>query len=315
MISLQQLDYALAVDTFRHIGQAARACGVTQPTLSMQLKKLEEHLDYPLFDRDKKPILPTERGFAFLQQARVMHREFEKLESLVGDAREEVAGEFRLGVIPTLSPYVVPLFVDKFALSYPKARLLIEEMKTDEVIAALSKDSIDAGLLALPLKVEGLHEEVLFEEFFQIYVAKEHPMAQKKSITEDQLDASDLWLLEEGHCFRSQILKLCSLKPRIAAQRNIQFQSGNLETLKKLVERSGGYTILPALACLDTRPSRATLLNFKGPVPTRNVGLIYAREYLKRPYRQALALSIREAALKELKLLSPPLKTKLMGPR
>ncbi|MEO5668146.1 MAG: hydrogen peroxide-inducible genes activator [Bdellovibrionota bacterium] len=315
MISLQQIDYALAVEKFRHIGQAARACGVTQPTLSMQLKKLEDDIDYPLFDRDKKPILPTELGARFLEQARSVQAAFEKLRTLAGDAREEVAGEFRLGVIPTLSPYVVPLFVEGFSKKYPKARLLIEELKTDEITAALGRDAIDAGLLAIPLAAEGLHEETLFEEFFRIYVSKEHPLSGKKSVSEDQLDASDLWLLEEGHCFRSQMLKLCSLKPRSLTQRRIQFQSGNLETLKKLVERSGGYTILPALACRDVRSPRATLLDFKGQVPMRKVGLIYAREYLKRSFRRALANSIRDAALKELKLVGSPAKTKLIGPR
>jgi len=315
MISLQQIEYALAVEKFRHIGHAARACGVTQPTLSMQLKKLEEELDYPLFDRDKKPILATELGASFLLQAKAVQSEFEKLALLSGEARDEVAGDFRLGVIPTLSPYVVPLFVEGFARAHPKAHLLIEEMKTDEILSALAKDRIDAGLLAVPLRNEGLHEENLFDEHFRIYVSKEHALSRKSLVSEEQLDSAELWLLEEGHCFRSQTLKLCSAKPRQAAQRRVQFQSGNLETLKRLVERSGGYTILPALACRDLRSSRARILDFKGAVPTRKVGLVWTREYLKRPFRRALALSIREACLKELKLAELPEKTKLMGPR
>jgi LysR family transcriptional regulator, hydrogen peroxide-inducible genes activator len=315
MMSLQQIAYALAVEKFRHIGQAARACGVTQPTLSMQLKKLEDHLDYALFDRNKKPILPTARGREFLLQARAVNQEFEKLSSLAGEARDEVAGLFRLGIIPTLSSYIVPLFTENFSKQHPKARLEIEEMKTDEIIAALGKDQIDAGLLATPLQSAGLHEEPLFEESFQIYAAKTHPLSQRKFVTEDELNPSELWLLEEGHCFRNQTLKLCSIKAHRPASRSVDFQSGNLETLKKMVERSGGYTILPTLACRDLRPSKAALVAFKGTVPVRQIGLIYAREYLKRPYRNALAVSIRESALKEIASIgSPQSKTKLLRP-
>jgi LysR family transcriptional regulator, hydrogen peroxide-inducible genes activator len=315
MMSLQQIAYALAVEKFRHIGKAARACGVTQPTLSMQLKKLEEHLDYALFDRDKKPILPTARGSEFLSQAKLVNQEFEKLSALLGEGRDEVAGLFRLGIIPTLSTYIVPLFIDAFSKQHPKASLVIEEMKTHEIIEALRTDQIDAGLLATPLRIEGLHEEALFEESFQIYASKTHPLSRKKQVSEDELDASDLWLLEEGHCFRSQTLKLCSIKSYRPTQRSVQFQSGSLETLKKMVEQSGGYTILPTLACRDLRTSKASLVGFKGPIPARQIGLIYARQYLKRPYRNALALSIRETARREIKSLSAsPSKTKLVGP-
>jgi LysR family hydrogen peroxide-inducible transcriptional activator len=315
MISLQQISYALAVERFRHIGQAASACGVTQPTLSMQLKKLEEHLDYALFDRDKKPILPTARGSEFLLQAGAVNREFEKLKLLSDESRDEVAGSFRLGIIPTLSTYVVPLFVDEFSRQHPKARLTIEEMKTHEIVEALRRDQLDAGLLATPLGIEGLHEEPLFEESFQIYASKVHPLSRRKMASEDELSGSDLWLLEEGHCFRSQMLKLCSMKAQSPTQKHVQFQSGNLETLKKMVERSGGYTILPALARRELRSSKAVLVGFKGAIPARQVGLIYARQYLKRPYRLALAASIRDAALKEIKSLDAPRsKTRLIAP-
>jgi LysR family hydrogen peroxide-inducible transcriptional activator len=315
MMSLQQITYALAVEKFRHIGQAAHACGVTQPTLSMQLKKLEEHLDYSLFDRNKKPILPTARGKEFLLQARAVNQEFEKLNTLSGEARDEVAGLFRIGIIPTLSPYIVPLFIESFSKQYPKARLMIEELKTHEIVEALGKDQIDAGLLATPLQIGGLHELPLFEESFRIYAGKNHPLSQRKLVSEDELSSSELWLLEEGHCFRSQILKFCSIKSHLSSSRRVQFQSGNLETLKKMVERSGGYTVLPTLACRDLRSSKATLVGFRGPVPTRQIGLIYARKYLKRPYRNALATVIRETALKEISSIGPPQsKTKLVRP-
>ncbi len=300
MISMTQLEYVLAVDRFRNFGKAAKATFVTQPTLSMQLKKLEEDLGFPIFDRTKKPILPTEGGKAVIEQARIVIDEWKRL-SLLGSkgVGKELAGELRIAVIPTLAPYWIPLFLDEFAKTYPKVQLRIDEMQTAQILRALDSDEIDAGLLVTPLGNKSLQETPIFYEPFYLWVRKDHELAERIKVAEGDLDGSQIWLLNEGHCFRNQMIQICALSKRKTILKNVVFESGNLETLKRLVERSGGYTLIPHLALPERIPKNIEVKAFRKPIPSREVSLVYRRLQWKTPiieaFRKVLVHSVPES--------------------
>ena len=304
MISITQLEYILAVDRFRNFGKAAKASHVTQPTLSMQLKKLEDDLGFPIFDRTKKPILPTEAGKAVVDQARIVVDEWKRL-SLLGAKGEgkELAGELRIAVIPTLAPYWIPLFLGEFAREYPKIQLRIEELQTNQILRALETDEIDAGILVTPLGNKALQETPIFYEPFYLWVRKDHELADRTRIAEGDLDGSQIWLLNEGHCFRNQMIQICSLSKKKTILKNVVFESGNLETLKRLVEGTGGYTLIPQLALPEKLPKEIEVKAFRKPVPSREVSLVYRRLQWKRPLIEALRKVLEHSVPAELRAL------------
>jgi len=306
-MTLTQLEYILAVNKFRHFGKAARSCFVTQPTLSMQLQKLEDELGVVIFDRSKSPILATFEGERIIDQARIVIREEKRLLDLVQQSKDELAGEFRLAVIPTLSTYILPLFLQEFVNKHPKLNLIIEESKTEEIVGMLAEDEIDAGLLVTPLNDNSLIERVLFYEPFYLFVAPEHPLAKRKKVREDDLDLKEIWLLNKGNCFRDQILNICSeSKNDEEVGGNIRFESGNLETLKNMVLTSSGYTVLPHLAVSQLSTQRRRLIReFHPPVPTREVSLVYARSVLKERAIDALEETILERLPRALEAIDP----------
>jgi LysR family hydrogen peroxide-inducible transcriptional activator len=283
MPSLQQLEYIVAVERFRHFGKAADHCHVTQPTLSMQIQKVEEEVGFPIFDRIKKPVVPTAKGLKFLAQTKVLLREHHKLMDISRHQGEETSGELRLGVIPTIAPYVLPLFIEAFSREYPKIQLSIDELKTDTIVQQLKDDTLDVGLLATPLHETGLRERPIYYEPFSLYVAKNHPLNARKRIKEEDLDGNEMWLLSDGHCFRNQIVRYCSLKGRDGVFPNVQFEGGNIDTLRYLIRKSQGYTLVPALfvETLSEAEKRDYVREFEKPVPTREVSLVFRRDQWK----------------------------------
>ena len=231
----------------------------------------------------KKPILVTEAGKEIIKQAKIIVREHNKLEGIADGTCNEPRGQFNLAVIPTLAPYLIPLFVAEFSKRFPKVYLKINEYKTEDIIKLLNNDEIDAGILVTPLGDERIIERHLFFEPFYAYVAEKHPLMSKKTLSEKDLLGSDLWLLEEGHCFRDQVLKVCSLEHKNRVLSNVEFSSGNFETLKNLVRRSNGYTLLPELAVLELDQTEydTHIKKFKKPIPTREVSLVHSRSFLK----------------------------------
>ena len=294
-MTITQLEYVLAVDKYRHFGKADKACNVTQPTLSMQLQKAEEEMGVIIFDRSKNPILPTDEGTQIITQARLVLREYKKIFSIIDANKGEVRGEFRLGVIPTLAPYVIPLFAGDFVQKHPNVNLTIEEYKTEDIIELLAKDEIDAGLLVTPIIGENFIERVLFHEPFSVFASEGHHLLKKTKIKDKDLDTSDVWLLNEGHCFRQQVLNLCKLSRDNGLHDNLKFESGNLETLKNMVLNSSGYTLLPQLAVLNlSKEDMGHVREFQNPVPTREVSLVHNRIFLKEKIISALEASIIE---------------------
>lgn len=302
MATLTQLEYLVAVDRLRHFGKAAKACHVSQPTLSMQLQKLEEEYGVTFFDRSKQPILPTEEARRIIEQARVVLREAGKLDYLSKNRDREPTGDFRLALIPTVAPYLLPLFVGAFAERYPGVRLSVEEMTTEAIIDALEHDRVDAGILATPLHVESLQERPLYYEPFWVYLSGRHPLARHERIQEEMLDskeARDIWLLSEGHCLRNQIVRVCSLKGKPGTFPNVRFESGSLETVIHLVERGHGYTLLPELATRGVQKKKL-LRPFSKPIPSREVSLVYRRAQYKQGILEGLASEILSSLPPEL---------------
>jgi LysR family transcriptional regulator, hydrogen peroxide-inducible genes activator len=297
MSSINQLEYAIAVDTHRHFARAAKACFVTQPTLSAQLAKFEDEIGVVIFDRSAQPIIPTDEGEAVLAQARIVVAEFRKIQAIATGATNDVVGELVIGVIPTIAPYLLPLFLEGMSKAHPKLKLDIREMTTAQIVEALGREAIDVGILAIP--VDGITYATLslYSEPFYLYVHRNHELAKLKSVSPTDIDGRDMWLLEEGHCLRGQILQACKLKGRKAALGNVRFESGSVETLKRLVSQGLGYTLVPHLATeLEAGgEDDIKIIAFDAPMPARDVGLMFRRTQLKRPAIDALAKSIRES--------------------
>jgi LysR family hydrogen peroxide-inducible transcriptional activator len=303
MPTLTQLFYIVAVDRLGHFGKAAKACHVSQPTLSQQIREVEDQLKVVLFDRSKKPILATDKGKTLIEQAKLILREHEHLLQLSAADRGVVSGTFRLGIIPTLSSSVIPLFLDTFSKKFPKVQLFIEEMKTELIVKELSEENLDAGILVTPLNEKKFFERSLFYEEFFLYFSTNHPFAKLKKISEKNLTSKDLWLLQDGHCFRNQVLKVCSMRGKPLVYENVRFESGNLETLRMLIQKGAGYTLLPELAtrAIPESEARDHLRSFEHPAPHREVSLVFRRDQWKRPILNALEDAIISSLPKEIK--------------
>jgi LysR family hydrogen peroxide-inducible transcriptional activator len=292
--SLTQLEYVLAVYRYGHFAKAAESCHVTQPTLSMQIQKLEEELGVKIFDRSKKPILLSEVGRKIIEQIQTVLFEAKKIASIiVADQSGAMEGQLTIGVIPTIAPYLLPLLLPVVEKTLPQLELRMFEMQTQRIIEALNADEIDVGILATPLKEPKIIEYPLYYEPFSVLCKKDHELASSRRIKYSLLKFNDIWLLEEGHCLRHQVVDLCSIKQGKNAKRKFLFESGSLETLKNLVDSYGGYTLLPQLAT-ESIGGRSILIPFERPIPAREIGLVYRREH----YKNVLIESLGEAILK-----------------
>lgn len=295
-MTLLQLTYLLALDKHRHFRVAAESCFVTQPTLSTQLQNLESELGVVLFDRHAHPIEPTRIGRKVIAQARVVAAEVERIGQLVQEAAGEMEGELRVGILPTLAPYLLPLVIAPFARRYPGVALAFEELPAEQIVRHVRRDLLDAGLVASDVTGEhplgrGLTEVPLFDEPLVGYVAPGHRLYGHQTIAPNDLHRDDLWLMSEGHCFREQTLRLLSGEaPGVSEQNVVEFASGNLETLQRLVDRGHGMTLLPLLAVqVEGSHAPESVRPFADPVPSRGVRLIHAETLVKRRPIQALA--------------------------
>jgi LysR family hydrogen peroxide-inducible transcriptional activator len=268
------------VDSYRHFALAAEACFVTQPTLSMQIQKLENKLDVKIFDRTKQPVIPTEIGERIIAQARVILREAAGVQQLIAAQKDTMAGDIRLGIIPTLAPYLLPPLFKNIREKYPQVNLFIKEIITEELVQELKSNRLDCGIVVTPLNDAAIKEDVLFYEELFVYVSKKNALLNKKYVLPSDIDPNQLWLLEEGHCFRSQMLNLCELRKYSVLHFN--YETGNIETLKRMVDKSDGITILPELAVMEISKSQLSQVKrLKEPSPAREVSLVTHRDHLK----------------------------------
>lgn len=297
-MTLAQLYYIVSLDKFRHFGTAANHCFVTQPTLSMQIQKLEEELGILIFDRTKQPVVPTDIGAKVIRQAKVILQESERLQNTVDSETGTFTGSLKIGIIPTIAPYLIPLFLRAFVEKYPGIEIIIDEITTKEILRALHKDLIDVGILALPVNIPDFVEHSLYYEPFVAYISKKHKLFAKDKIDIDDLTRDDLLLLKEGHCLRGHALKLCKTSEREwrENERKILFESGTIDTLKKLVEQNFGITLLPYMAVKDIQSKEQLSLvrEFNPPVPKREIGIIHNKTLLKKHFVDALIEEIQK---------------------
>ena len=301
MITLTQLEYIVAVDTYRHFGKAAESCFITQPTLSMQIKKLEGDLEIIIFDRSMQPLIPTDIGRKLIDQARIILKETEELNNIVKDHKNQVSGMLRIGIIPTLAPYLLPLFIGNYKKKYPNIFIKVIEQTTDKIIDLLHKDLIDAGILVTPLKEDKILEKPVFYEEMLIYINSENKLHRKKEITLEDIAIPEIWLLSDGHCFRNQVVNLCSFLGTVDSRLPFHFEAGSLETLMNIVDKEGGLTLIPELAKTGMSKRRlANVRSFSNLKPLREVSLVYSRHFAKHKLINLLYREIREDIPEEL---------------
>lgn len=289
-MTITQLEYVVAVATYKSFVAAAEKCFVTQPTLSMQIQKLEEELGIKLFDRNKHPIAITTMGQAIVDQAKTVISECEKINELVNSQQNKLSGAFKIAVIPTIAPFVIPSLLENYPSKHPDIKLQVKEMETHQIIAALRNNEIDAGLVSTPLEENGLKEYPIFYEPFVGYFSKDEQALKKKLIQPEDIALEKIWLLNEGHCMRNQIINLCSDHvEKIQAARPYRYESSNVETLRKMVDKNGGMTVLPELSILEFQEDlMENVRYFEDPEPVREVGLVTTAHFVKLSALQSL---------------------------
>ena len=287
-MNIRDLRYLLALAEHRHFGRAAEASFVSQPTLSMQIRKLEDELGVALLERSPRNVMLTDAGRAVAERARVILREVDEIKELMRRTRDPEAGSIRLGLFPTLAPYLLPHVVPALRARFPRLELLLVEEKTEPLLQQLREGRLDAGVLALPVHDPQLQSTLLFEEPFVLAVPSDHPLAQQDQLDVAQLADQNLLLLEEGHCLRDQALSVCRLA---GADEKDGFRATSLETLRQMVAAHVGVTLLPVLSVQPPVPAsdQIHLLRFKGTAPSRRIGLVWRKSSAMVPFLRKLA--------------------------
>jgi LysR family hydrogen peroxide-inducible transcriptional activator len=288
-MNLHQLEYIVALDIHRNHAKAAEHCHVSQPTLSMMVKKLEGELGVKIFDKGQ-PLKPSPSGEVIITRARQILQEIKNLKEFIRSEKESIAGEFRLGVIPTLAPYLLPRFLNEFLQKHQGTSFTVMEMQTEDIVKHLITGRLDVGILVTPLDNKEIREIPVFYEPILLYTSEHLKYYQQDKVSLKSLNTENLLLLEEGHCFRGQVMNLCSAKGKRPHQQ-LNYQSGSFETLKAMVDNNYGYTLIPELA-VDTR--RKQVKHFTGPEPVREVSLAVHVGFVK----EMLLVKLREAILK-----------------
>lgn len=292
-MTLVQLEYIIAVDTYRSFVAAAEQCFVTQPTLSMQIQKLEESIGAKIFDRSRQPVVPTEIGVKIIKQARIVLIESKKIAEFIQEQKGELIGVLKIGVIPTVAPYLMPDVLTACMRKYPKLQLQIWEYTTERIIQELKQGRLDCGILSTPLQEQGIEEVPLYYETFVAYVSEKSELYKKKIVTTDEIANERLWLLNEGHCMRGQVLNLCHYKHNAASEGTFEYNTGSVETLKRMVDINTGLTILPELSILGYDEHMLNHVRyFKAPEPVREISLVTTQNFVKKAAVKALKAEI-----------------------
>jgi len=309
-MTITQLQYVLAVAEYQNFTLAAQKSFVTQPTLSMQVQKLEDELDVLIFDRSKKPISITEVGKKIVAQAKNIVAEAGRIKDIVDQDKGFIGGDFTLGIIPTVMPTLLPMFLGTFIKKYPKVNLIIKEQATNTLIKNIQDGHLDAAIAATPLEVEFIKERPLYYEPFVGYVPSNHRLANQKEISTGDLDISDVLLLQDGHCFRDGVINLCK-SPKNQAEEHFKIESGSFETLVNLSNEGMGMTLLPFLNTLELDENKKqNLRHFEKPSPAREISLIYHKSELKiqitEAIKEVISAVVRGAiAFQDVQIISP----------
>ncbi len=293
-MNIQQLEYIVALDTHRHFVAAAGSCHVTQPTLTMQVKKLEEEIDVQIFNRSKKPVEPTVPGQEIITRARQILRDIADLKNFAAGEQKSIEGEFRLGIIPTLAPYLIPRFLPQFISENPNTHLRIEEIESEKLLKAMHNNEIDVGLMVTPAREKQIREIPLFYEPFLFYAPYDHPFMHHTRIDGQLIDPAKVLILTEGHCFRNQTLKICGQKKQPNSF-GFFYESGSIEALKAMVRKGIGYTLVPELS-VEEATDLPFVRHFAEPEPVREVSLVVHQNF----YRHLLIERLKSAILNNL---------------
>jgi LysR family hydrogen peroxide-inducible transcriptional activator len=316
-MTLQQLHYALALKDSQSFVKAARTLGISQPALSLQVKKLETELDLVLFDRSKKRIEPTESGLLFLDRAELLINEARQLRDLANQLNESVAGTMRIGVIPTLAPYLLPLFINELNTIYSKLTIHIKEALTEEIIQELRAGTLDGGIISTPINsATNFTSMPLFYEEFKLFVSREHPLYQEKKVAIKSIPFKDVWLLKEGNCFRDQVNNICGITRDEEAQELFYFESNSIESLCHIVEFKGGITFLPELTTIYLNDDKTEMIkDLKGNKRVREISLLHLPKHLRSPqlaeFSKIIKANIPKRLLSKGQALAIPTKVKV----
>ncbi|MEQ6118030.1 LysR substrate-binding domain-containing protein [Reichenbachiella sp. MALMAid0571] len=291
-MTLQQFEYIIALDEYRHYVRAAEHCFVSQPNLTMQVQKLEEEIGVRIFDREKKPLQPTVIGKEVITRARQILRESRQLKEFVNHEKESMEGDFTIGIIPTLAPYLLPHFLPLFMKENPKVHLKIQELQTGQIISYLENGIIDLGILVTPLNAATIKEVPIFYEPFLLYLPENHRFLNEKLMLAEDLDPSEVLVLAEGHCFREQALSICK-DSKYGSSIGFEYQSGSIEALKRLVENGVGYTLVPELSVINELNS-VHIRRFTNPEPVREVSIVVHSSYIKESVINRLKETIQK---------------------
>jgi len=299
IITLQQLEYILAVNQFRHFAKAAEYCRVTQPTLSAMIQKLEEELDTRIFDRSQQPVCPTPVGIHIIEQAQNILVQANRIKNIIEEEKHSLTGTFKLGILPTVAPYLLPRFFPQLMKKYPDLDIRVVEMKTNDIKKALQTGEIDAGIVASLAGMEELQQTPLFYEQFFAYVSREDALFNNEVIRTSDLNGEQLWLLDEGHCFRDQLVRFCQMKSARASQ--LAYHLGSMETFMRMVESGKGVTFIPELAVLQLGDAQKELVrSFAIPCPTRQVVLLTNKNFIRHTLLEVLVKEIKLSVPKEM---------------
>lgn len=300
-MTLVQLEYIVAVDTYRSFVTAADKCFITQPTLSMQIQKLEEFLNVKIFDRSKQPVVPTELGTQIIDQARTVLLESYKIKELINNQQHDIIGELKIGIIPTVAPYLLPEVISAMLGKYPELKLLIWEYTTEDIIHHLKTGVIDCGILATPLVDQHIAETPLYYENFVSYISKNSKLYKKKTIDAGDLMDENIWLLNEGHCMRTQVLNICRTTKNNRLQ-SLTYNTGSVETLIRMVDVNDGATLLPELAMKELNTKQLSKIRyFKSPEPVREISLVTHKNFVKKRTLNAFREEILNVVPKTMK--------------
>lgn len=312
-MNIQQLEYIIAVDNHRHFAKAAEASFVTQPTLSMMIQKLEDELNVKIFDRSQLPVQPTPIGVHIINQARVIVSQVKQIKEIIQEEKGIVQGVFKLGIIPTVAPYLLPKLMVKHDENSYDISLIIEEMTTGQIIERLLAGTLDGAIVATPLKNDKIREFPVYYEKFYAYVSpKETSLYAKKELEEDDLNINRLWLLEEAHCFRSQILKICNTRRRKNTHSLFSYEAGSIDTLINIVDSNSGLTIIPEMAIEHlSETQKKNIRPFKNVTPVREISLVTRRDYLRERILNIITTEIQDVVPKE--YLDPERKKSVLG--
>jgi len=292
-MNIQQFNYILAVAEFKHFELAAEKCNITQSTLSTMISKFEEEIGIEIFDRKKKPVQVTKEGSTIIEQLKVITTDIDQLKELTKEVKGEIMGNLTLSVIPTIAPFLLPLFLQDFAAKFPNLNIIVREETTSEIVRKIKSRELDIGILSIPIEDKDIVEVKLYDEPFVFFDASD---AESSSVSIQKINTNNLYLMEEGHCMRTQVLKLCDLnKTSLDTKLNFEYKAGSIDSLLRFVKANRATTLLPYLSIADFSESEKKHVSyFSEPVPYRSIGLVVHRHFVKKRLLETLQKNITE---------------------